>query len=192
MKYYFERLQGWSEFTGLYREWVAGAAPGSRFVEVGVWRGRSTIAMAEFIRESGRDVQFIAVDHFRGSDEHQEELAATGHDLRELFEHHATAAGVRDLIHLWVMESRVAAEGLADESCDLVYLDASHDLANVRADIGSWWPKVEPGGFLAGHDWSSNWPEVAQAVREFATLQGLPVEELGSTWRIWKPCDYAA
>lgn len=187
MTYYYERLQGWSEFTALYRRWVREASPGSRFVEVGIWRGRSTIAMAEFIRESGKRIEFTAVDHFQGSEEHQAELEATGDDLMDLFDRHARAAGVRELIHLIPCASVEAAQRVADLSCDLVYLDASHDAESVAADIHAWWPKVKHGGHLAGHDWGGNWPGVTRAVTEFVQREGLPLEELGSTWTVRKP-----
>lgn len=187
MKYYHERLQGWSEFTGLYRQWVRAAKDGAKFVEVGIWRGRSTIAMAEFIRESGKRIEFSAIDHFHGSAEHQEELARTGEQLLTQFEEHAKAAGVRHLIDLWVVPSCYVAEVTEDHSCDLVYLDASHDRESVSEDILAWWPKVKRGGFLAGHDWSVNWPGVVEAVTEFAHRERLKIIELGSTWRIDKP-----
>lgn len=187
MSYYHERLQGWSEFTSLYRQWVREAADGARFVEVGIWRGRSTIAMAEFIRESGKRIEFIAVDHFLGSAEHQAELIETGDDLMSLFNRHARAAGVRELIHMIPCDSVKAAKHIQDLSCDLVYLDASHDAQSVTSDITAWWPKVKHGCRLAGHDWGGNWPGVTQAVTEFVAREGLPLEEIGSTWSVCKP-----
>ena len=38
------------------------------------------------------------------------------------------------------------------ESLDFVYLDGNHYPAEVWKDLATWWPKVKPGGILAGHD----------------------------------------
>jgi hypothetical protein len=49
---------------------------------------------------------------------------------------------------------------------DLVYIDASHDYASVRADIAAWRRTVKLGGFVCGHDYCLRTPGVTQAVRE--------------------------
>ena len=188
MSYYHQGLEGWSEFTELYRQWVDEAKEPAVFVEVGIWKGRSTIAMAEFIADAEKDIRFFAVDHFRGSAEYQDELRDTGIDLEAEFRRHASQSGVGYLIHVIDEPSVSAARYFQDGGCDLVYLDASHDTESVRADLATWWPKVRPGGFIAGHDWGGNWPGVTQAVTEFAEANGLEIQDLGSTWRIDKPC----
>lgn len=81
--------------------------------------------------------------------------------------------------------SEEAAKGVADESLDFVYLDARHDYASVKEDIGLWYPKVKPGGVLAGHDYldgqlGKTMFGVKPAVDEFAAAEGLKVR---STWR---------
>jgi hypothetical protein len=54
-----------------------------------------------------------------------------------------------------------------DQLVDIVYIDALHTYDAVKADIKAWWPKIKPGGFLAGHDYHAKWPGVIQAVDEF-------------------------
>lgn len=191
MKYYHERLQGWSDFVGYYRDMVAEASDGAVFAEVGIWKGRSTIAMGEFIRESGKSIHFTAVDHFLGSAEHQEELSETGISLQDEFLYHHAAAGLDDIVHLLALPSVAAAVMTADQSCDFIYLDASHDHANVTQDLAAWWPKVKDGGTLSGHDWSASWPGVVSAVKQFADENNLKITTYGSTWIIEKPCTSA-
>ena len=48
--------------------------------------------------------------------------------------------------------SPAAAARFADGSLDLVYVDGDHRYEAVLADLLAFWPKVRPGGFLAGHD----------------------------------------
>jgi SAM-dependent methyltransferase len=46
-----------------------------------------------------------------------------------------------------------AAGDFDDCSLDYVYVDAVHDYEGALRDILDWWPKLKPGGVLAGHDY---------------------------------------
>lgn len=50
------------------------------------------------------------------------------------------------------MTSKEAAPLFDGNSLDLVYLDGDHELPGFLDDLNLWWPKVNPGGILAGHD----------------------------------------
>lgn len=49
-------------------------------------------------------------------------------------------------------ESLGVAGQFADETFDMVYLDARHDRASVFADLVAWIGKVKKGGWISGHD----------------------------------------
>jgi predicted O-methyltransferase YrrM len=53
-----------------------------------------------------------------------------------------------------------------DNYFDFVFIDASHDYANVKSDIETWMPKVKPGGILGGDDYHDSWKGVFKAVDE--------------------------
>ena len=40
-----------------------------------------------------------------------------------------------------------------DASIDFVYIDARHTYDAVMEDLEAWWPKVRPGGIVAGEDY---------------------------------------
>ena len=63
-------------------------------------------------------------------------------------------------------DSLTVAARCPPETFDLVYIDAGHTYADVRADIEAWWPKVRPGGRLAGHDYDRLRGGVQMAVQE--------------------------
>ena len=46
-----------------------------------------------------------------------------------------------------------AAAAFDDCSLDYVYVDAVHDYEGARRDLQDWWPKLRPGGIMAGHDY---------------------------------------
>ena len=52
----------------------------------------------------------------------------------------------------FIMRSTSASKLIEDNHFDFVYLDARHDYCAVAEDIAHYWPKVRPGGILAGHD----------------------------------------
>ena len=55
-------------------------------------------------------------------------------------------------VEFFIMRSTDAAKLIEDNHFDFVYLDARHDYCAVAEDIKHYWPKVRPGGILAGHD----------------------------------------
>ena len=70
--------------------------------------------------------------------------------------------------------SEIAADKVADESLDLIFIDADHSYEAVREDISLWLQKLRPGGVLAGHDYHG-WG-VKQAVDEFALQHGVEID----------------
>lgn len=65
--------------------------------------------------------------------------------------------------------STVCAARLRDGSMDFVYVDARHDYKGVLEDLLAYWPKLAPGGIMAGHDYLTA-AEIPQAgVRDPST-----------------------
>lgn len=95
------------------------------------------------------------------------------------------------------MTSDEAARRIPDHALDFVYLDARHDYASVKEDIGLWFPKIKPGGVLAGHDYlegkiGDTVFGVKPAVDEFASAKGLRLyvtvrEPVYKSWMVFKP-----
>lgn len=48
--------------------------------------------------------------------------------------------------------SNDVAKTFADESIDLIYIDARHDYEACKEDLLTWIPKVKKGGWICGHD----------------------------------------
>jgi len=44
-------------------------------------------------------------------------------------------------------------DAVPDASLDFAYLDGAHDYTNVKKELFVFWPKIRPGGILAGHDY---------------------------------------
>lgn len=182
----WDKLPGWHHTPQLYDEAIAEASEGAHFVEVGVWKGRSTAYMAEHILHSKKRITFDVVDHFQGSRELQNDPDVQGGCLYEVFQ--ANVAYVRDAIRYIVAKPSVrAARDYGDGALDWVFLDASHEAADVEADCAAWWPKVKHGGVLAGDDWP--WESVQAGVMAYfnALKDDFFLESVGEGWRIRKP-----
>ena len=68
----------------------------------------------------------------------------------------------------------------AEVVLDSVFIDGSHHYADVVADIEEWLPLVKSGGLICGHDYSTAFPGVMDAVNYL-----LPGFEVVPNTRIW-------
>jgi cephalosporin hydroxylase len=173
IEHYWDELPGpcWFSATEIYRRQAALARHGAVFVEVGAWKGRSTVFMAVEIIKSGKAISFFTVDHWLGSDaahKHDEDLK--NGRLFDVFS--ANIAPVAHRVEIIQDYSVNAARRFADGSVDFVYVDAGHKYDDVSSDLAAWWPKVRPGGVMAGDDRcfidpKTKEPSVRRAVEEF-------------------------
>lgn len=147
----------------------------------------------------------VANTHFGGDESHQHFRHSAEHRLSypSLGKEHDYLTGRNRF--LIAQPSTSAALLFADESVDIVYLDAMHHYLAVWDDILAWWPKVKPCGLLAGHDYLLTTVQdqnaatiftVKPAVQEFARhmqlllLQTQEVEYPSfPTWLLFKSCE---
>jgi hypothetical protein len=81
----------------------------------------------------------------------------------------------------------IAAGIFPDETFDMVYVDGDHKYGSVLTDMVLWWGKVRRGGYLAGHDYHKDWPEVIKAVDHYCRMNHLQRTLMGtSDWMILK------
>lgn len=167
MEHFYKDIYGWFSFEQIYRDALAEAKDGARFVEVGTWYGRSAAFMAVEIANSGKQIDFYCVDTWKGSSDEAwmtDHLRPLGGSCRHLFDAVMAKGGVSHIVKPIEKPSVVAAADFEDESLDFVLIDAGHDYDNVRADVRAWLPKVKPGGVIAGDD--LDWPGVLIGVAE--------------------------
>ena len=119
-------------------------------VEVGSWKGRSTVAMCEGLR-AGSGATLWAVDTFAGDPDVAETAGPI--DQEAIAAEFAKNTAGYDCLRVIVADSVQAAAEFDDGSLDWVFIDADHSYAAVVADIAAWAPKLKPGGLLSGHDY---------------------------------------
>lgn len=179
----YKKYPGWFDFQDIYLQAVEEAFPTACFVEIGFYLGRSACFMAEAIKESGKYIRFYSIDP----------LVLPGQREQALRNENEMA---KNGLHLTLldMESHEAATmpyWSDRESIQFVFIDGSHKYADVLQDLNDWWPKVVPGGVLAGHDYLDfkNSPDVKPAVDLFVKENNLAMEVRGTSFWIRKNHD---
>jgi hypothetical protein len=160
--------QEWFTYPNLYKSVVLLFPSGSKFVEVGSWKGKSSAFMAVEIANSEKNIEFYCVDHWIGSIEHYDRSLGTYepeiHKLYQTFINNMKP--LESYYKPMRMTSLEASNHFEDQSLDFVFIDASHEYEDVCNDIDAWMSKVKNGGFIAGHDYCDYFDGVKQAVNQ--------------------------
>jgi len=157
-------------------------------VELGVWQGRSVLALAEACRGTGKRVFAIDpwADYDEGGGPVSGYLAQYGvRSFEEVYQ--AYLAHCRRLaLEEWIVTVRApsveTARTWSRGPVSLVFIDASHHYDAVSADLEAWVPLVRPDGVVCGDDWE--WDSVRRAVQDFvARHPGYAIElPCDNTW----------
>lgn len=159
MATYMRQAVGPHMLTGL-RDLIARVPADLRMAEIGCYAGESTRVWVD----SGQVRLLLAVDPWRGDYAQDDGVWHSPHDWERVYQTFAAWAVTQPAVTTLRLPSLAAAELVAPGCLDLVYIDGNHAYAAVYADITAWRPKLKPGGWLAGHDWSTAYPGVARAV----------------------------
>lgn len=146
------------EAQALYDRALQASANGP-VLEIGSYCGKSTIYLGLACQRNNSTV--FALDHHRGSEEHQ--LGEFFHDpqlydanegvmdsFRE-FRRNIRAAGLEDVVVPIVAGSEIAARHWQTPLA-MVFIDGGHSLDAALLDYRCWAPHVQRGGILAIHD----------------------------------------
>jgi predicted O-methyltransferase YrrM len=138
-------------------------------VEVGSFHGRSTVILAQALRDSGR--LLLAIDPHEG--------VLNGVDGRSMMAVEPTLAALRSNLDRFGVADLVQVHvGTVDDAplpalIALAFVDGLHDAEHARHDAEALFPQMAPGGLLLFHDYNAQWPGVMEAVADMWHDHGL-------------------
>lgn len=150
-------VDGWltdAQARALY-DAAADVRRGGRIVEIGSFRGRSTIVLAS---AADVGVEVVAIDPHAGNDRGPQEIRgyeAEAEDDHHVFARNLAAAGVADRVrHVRAFSNE--AHAAVDGAVDLLWVDGAHRYGPALEDLRHWGDRVVPGGRMLVHDsWSA-------------------------------------
>jgi len=113
-----------------------------RYLEVGVFEGRSAVWMLENIL-THPSARLTAIDVFQD-------------DLQDRFVGNINKSGFRDKVEIFKGKSQEKLRELPLESYDLIYIDGSHRAKHVFLDAALSWDLLKDGGLLIFDDYLPN------------------------------------
>ncbi len=191
-----EDLQGWGGHKEFLGKMIEISRP-TRIIEVGSWKGKSAIAMAEAClhlhrfetQESRRSPyqlgEIVCVDTWLGATEF---VGRPNDDpkrgLRKDFGYpsiyyqfmaNVFRARQHDMITPFPQTSVNAARFLKKYNikADLIYIDGSHEYDDVKQDLEMYYELLNENGLIFGDDYCEYWGGVIKAVNEFAGKNSL-------------------
>jgi predicted O-methyltransferase YrrM len=125
--------------------------PEGTIVEIGSFRGRSTIVLAS---AAAPGVRVVAIDPHAGNDRGPQEITGftdEAEDDHSIFNANLQRAGVADRVeHLRMFSD--AALGEVTGPVDVLYIDGAHRYRPALADIDHWGGRVATDGTMLIHD----------------------------------------
>ncbi len=155
-------------------------SPPGDLVEVGVFRGKSAVVIADYLREGER---FVVVDLFGDVEHFDDSAEATANRRENQTSYPNLTRRAFEESYLSIHdELPVVVQGFSSEVVDHVapggarflHVDASHLYAAVRIDCASSKLLLRAGGVVSFDDWSNaKCPGVAAAIWESVAKDGL-------------------
>jgi predicted O-methyltransferase YrrM len=111
------------------------------FVEIGCFKGGSTVYLASRIQMAKKDIKLYAVDIW-------ENMIAPGTPGSVFYDfwHHVMVHYGHQTVKPIQFDSSKTARLFDDNSVEFVFIDGDHSYEGVRKDILAWMPKIRRGG----------------------------------------------
>ncbi len=146
-------VEGWltDDQVAALHDAARACPPGGRIVEIGSFRGRSTIVLSASAPEG---TEIVAIDPHAGNDRGPQEIegfAAEAETDNAVFTRNLAEAGVAPRVrHIRAFSDD--AHGEVADPVDVLFIDGAHRFGPARADIRDWGRRVAPGGRMLIHD----------------------------------------
>jgi predicted O-methyltransferase YrrM len=155
---------------------------GLRFLQIGAYAGDASLWMTKHIL-TGRDCMLVDVDTWRGSNE----IDHGGIDFDEVFDFYLRRVGGK-VSWLRATSDSFFRQRWQTARYDFVYIDGSHETAQVLRDAIHGEAVLKPGGLIAFDDylWGANYRNVPRpAIDAFMRCYEDTLEVLEVGLQVW-------
>lgn len=118
-------------------------------VEIGSWKGKSTICLGLGSKDGNR-VKIYAIDPHTGSSEHNRWYGKV--DTYDEFITNIKDNTLLDLVIPLKLISKEAVTLVKEDKLSFIFVDGAHEYKHVMLDYELWFPKLNEGSFIAFHD----------------------------------------
>lgn len=184
-----KNIQGWlSEDAGItLYELALKYSPNGVMVELGSWKGLSTVWLANGIKDRGNG-KLYSVDTWKGTENeetHAEMLKDYEPDqLYNEFLNNIKTAGVSEYVEPLRMTTLQASRlWPIEKSIGLLMIDADHSYEGVKKDFEFWSPLVADGGLIVFDD-VPTWPGPTKLITQLPHWY----EQVGVSQGQWIVC----
>lgn len=157
---YFSTDEAWALYCAVLRS--ASSSP-PRVVEIGSYKGRSTIAIAFALADRGNG-SVVSIDPHAPTGRESYVAEHGRDDTYDAYVENVRRAGVERFVVPVRTTSAAARPGYDGVPIDVLFVDGSHDYEDVLADVDAWLPLVADRAILAFNDPYA--PGVNRALRE--------------------------
>ena len=171
-------LQGWVGNQTIFEKLIDQQKP-SVIIEVGTWKGKSAIMMANVAKRLNLNCKIYCVDTWLGAIEFWDWLSHTPERNLHLkhgypqvyyqFLSNVVHTNNQDVIIPVPLPSNLGCKLLKRKNIQsqLIYIDASHETDDVYDDMKHYYELLSPGGIMFGDDYS--WESVRNGVNKFVS-----------------------
>ena len=171
-------LQGWVGNQTIFEKLIDQQKP-NVIIEVGTWKGKSAIMMANVVKRLNLNCKIYCVDTWLGAIEFWDWLSHTPERNLHLkhgypqvyyqFLSNVVHTNNQDVIIPVPLPSNLGCKLLKRKNIQsqLIYIDASHETDDVYDDMKHYYELLSPGGIMFGDDYS--WESVRNGVNKFVS-----------------------
>jgi predicted O-methyltransferase YrrM len=143
---HYKDIEGWfSKSDSAFYMMVANNLPETaRILEVGSYKGRSTVCMDSHCKYLEKNVTIDVIDIFTGDNFSMGVMPS----YLDEFKSNTAHCNIGNVI----VEDSATAHRHLQHKYDFIFIDAQHDFDSVVADITNYLPHVKQGGAIGGHD----------------------------------------
>lgn len=190
-------VSGWNGNSPAFKKLIEQVKP-SVIIEVGTWKGQSTINMGKIIKELNLDSKIYCVDTWLGAIEFWTNLSETGErnikqkngypQIYYQFLSNVVHSNLQDIILPIPNTSENGFRYLEYNkiTSSLIYIDASHEEDDVYRDLVNYYKILNDGGIMFGDDYQRDWPGVINSVNKFTEENEIKLEILENNFWVIK------